>query len=254
LQWGQKVFAREIFCGGTIETSPIGIDPMDELCGPTIEDCGDHLHVIGVVPGARVEVYRNGLFFRSGCAGSSGILTPTAAEVRIALAGPLPAGAKLKARQILCTAVSCFGDELMIRDDVEKSRLEIVPVVHNKPLAAERICQLTSTVDPEGFPILNNCAAAGIIGADLGIVGDHHTGDGRLYFFFGDTFVTDDAEDFPFCGDCMARTDAPVAGPHGPALNFLHDVEDDGDPVPRALTIPNVSLGRYEVPTGGFSH
>jgi hypothetical protein len=257
LQWGQKVFAREIFCGGTIETSPIGIDPMDELVGPKIEDCGDHLHVIGVVPGARVEVYRNGFFFASGCAGSSGILTPTNAEVRIALAGPLPAGDKLRARQILCATVSKFGDELMILDDVEKSRLEIVPVVHNKPLAAERICQLTSTVDPEGFPILNDCAAAGITGADLGIVVDHDTGDGRLYFFFGDSFVDEDLDrfdDFPVNGDCMARTDALVAGPYGPALNFLYDVDDDGDPVPRALTIPNVSLGVFEVPTGGFSH
>jgi hypothetical protein len=110
LQWGQKVFAREISCGGTIETSRIGIDPMDELVGPKIEDCGDHLHVINVVPGATVEVYRNGLFFASGCAGSSGILTPTAAEVRIALAKPLRAGDKLKARQTLCTKVSVFDD------------------------------------------------------------------------------------------------------------------------------------------------
>jgi hypothetical protein len=112
LQWGQEVFARELSCGGTIETSPIGIDPMDELVGPTIEDCGDHLHVIGVAPGATVEVYQNGLFFASGRAGS--------AEVRIGLAGPLAAGDKLKARQILCATVSKCGGELMIRDDVKR--------------------------------------------------------------------------------------------------------------------------------------
>jgi hypothetical protein len=130
-----------------------------------------------------------------------------------------------------------------------------VPVVHNKPLAAERICRLIGTVDPEGFPILNNCAAAGIIGGDLGIVVDHDTGDGRLYFFFGDSFVDEDrVKNFPSNGDCMARTDALVAGPYGPTLNFLYDVDDDGHPMPRALTIPNVSLGVYEVPTGGFSH
>ena len=88
LQWGQKVFARELFCGGTIDSLAIGIDPMDELVGPTIEDCGDHLHVINVVPGARVEVYRNGIFFASGRSGSLGT-TSTATEVRILLAAPL---------------------------------------------------------------------------------------------------------------------------------------------------------------------
>ena len=80
---------------------------------------------------------------------------------------------------------------------------------------------------------------------------DHDTGDGRLYFFFGDTFVEDsvDDDDFPVNRDCMARTEAQGAGPNGPALNFLHDVDDDL-PVPRPLSIPkNAGLGVDEVPT-----
>jgi hypothetical protein len=230
LQRGQKVFARQIACNQTIESEGVVVGVVEELGGPTIED-DDHLHVTDVVPGVRVEVYRNGSFFKDGRSASS--------NVRILLATPLPAGDIVKARQILCGRVSIFGPALTIRDNVDKRRLEVVPVeVANSPklpafpdFATERICQLTGSGDPEGIPILNNCAAAGITGADLGIVVDHDTGDGRLYFFFGDTWVTEDVEDdFPFNADCMARTGAWEVGQFGPKLEFL----------PRPCNIPGV--------------
>jgi Domain of unknown function (DUF4185) len=102
-------------------------------------------------------------------------------------------------------------------------------------------------------PILNDCHDAGIVGTDLGIVIDHATGDGMLYFFFGDTRVEDRVEEFQENWDCMARTDATEAGKFGPRLNFLHDFEN-GDPVPRAFQIPDIPQMTFEVPTGGFSH
>jgi hypothetical protein len=206
-----------------------------------------HLHVKGAAPGALVEVYKDGSFFKSGRSGIG--------DVRIALSKPLPAGTHLKARQIICDTVSPFGDELIVRDDVEKRRLEVVPVgvAGQTDFSTERVCQLTGTHDPELKPIQNDCHDAGIIGTDLGIVIDHTTGDGMLYFFFGDTRVEDRVEDFQENWDCMARTDATEAGQFGPRLNFLHDF-DDGDPVPRAFQIPDIPQMTFEVPTGGFSH
>ena len=249
LQRGQKVFARQIACNQTIDSEALIIE-VAELGAPAIEDCDDHLHVTGVVPGSRVEVYRNGLYFKAGRSGST--------EVRIPLAAPLPTGDIVKARQILCASVSNFGNELTIRDDVDKRRLEVVPVeVEGSPkfpdfwyFATERVCQLTGSGDPEGIPILNNCAAAGITGADLGIVIDHDTGDGRLYFFFGDTWITDYVT---WNRDSIARTDALEVGQFGPRLEFLYDIVDD-EPVPRPCNIPGIRQLEFEVPTGGFSH
>jgi hypothetical protein len=40
---------------------------------------------------------------------------------------------------------------------------------------------------------------------------------------------------FPDAGDCMAWSMDHVAGPDGPVLHFLHDMEDD-EPVPLAIS------------------
>jgi hypothetical protein len=256
LRRGQKAFARQIACEQTIDSRTLPVNATPDPTPPTVEDCDDHLDVLGVIPGARVEVYRNGFFFKYGRSGSS--------EVRIPLAAPLAPGDVIKARQTICTATSAFGPELTIRNDVEKRRLEVVPVmIANVPkfpafpnFATERICQLAGSGDPENIPNQTNCAAAGITGADLGIVVDHNTdtGDGRLYFFFGDTSVDKDrVHDFPSNRDCMARTAAREAGQFGPRLDFLYDMDND-EPLPRPLNIPGISLGTMEVPSGGFSH
>ncbi len=246
LQGGKAVFARQIACDQTIDSAKVDVGRFADLHAPVIEDCEDHLHVTGVVPGARVEVYRNGSFFKDGRSGSS--------DVRIPLAAPLPAGDVVKARQCLCAAVSQFGLALTIRDNVEKRHLAVMPVeVAGSPkfpmfkeFSTERVCQLTGNNDPEGIPILNNWPT-GLAGTDLGIVVDHETGDGRLYFFFGDTTVRD--LPFPDDTDCMARTGAAAAGQFGPKLDFLHD-----GPFPRPCNIPGMTQGAFEVPTGGFSH
>ena len=244
---GKEVFARQLSCGGVSGSPKVPVQRIDDLGKPTVQDCGTHLDVGGVVPGALVEVFRNDLFFASAHAG--------AADVRIPLGSPLKAPDKLTARQTLCANTSAFSDVFSVVDNVDKVRLELVPAGRPEfpDLVTERVCQLTGSPDPEGKPTINDCDAAGIAGADLGIPVDHDTGDGRLHFFFGDTFVSDRVDDFPSNGDCMASTDATEAGPDGPTLNFLYHLED-GEPVPHALYIPNVSLGVYEVPTGGFSH
>ena len=233
----QKVFARQIACGQTSDSATQRVLPIGDLNPPTIEDCGDHLEVTSVVAGARVEVYLNGAYFRSGRSGGETVV--------ISLDAPLAAGTVIKARQLLCSQISSFSPDFTVRDDVVKRNLTWV--------STTRISQLTGNTDPEGKLKLSNSVPAGIKETDLGIVVDNDTGDNLLYFFFGDTGVTDDAEDFPDGGDCMASTGAWSAGANGPTLNFLHDNGDDG-PVPFALTIDGITLGIFEVPTGGFSH
>jgi hypothetical protein len=247
LRINQEVFVRQHVCGQTSESQHVTVDAAPNFYGPTVEECGNHLHVKGAQPGALVEVYKDGFFFRSGRSGSG--------TVTFSLPSPLPAGTRLKARQILCHNISAFGAELVVRDDIAKRHLQIIPVgaPGHPDFSTERVCQLTGAHDPEQKPIRNDCQEAGIVGTDLGIVIDHTTGDGKLYFFFGDTRIEDRVEEFVENWDCMARTDATEAGELGPKLNFLHDF-DDGDPVLRAFQIPDIPQMTFEVPTGGFSH
>ncbi len=270
LQRGQMAFVRQIACNQTVDSRAVNVRASSDLMPPKVEDCDDHLDVTGVIPGARVEVYRNGAYFKDGRSGST--------EVRIPLAAPLAAGDVIKARQLMCAAMSAFGPELTIRHDVEKRRLQTVPVTtkvapkfpafpnftEDGPkfpafpnFATERICTLSAPSDPEGLLIQNNCAAAGIAGADLGIVVDHDTGDHRLYFFFGDTTAADPdrfKDRWWSNADCMARTSAREAGQFGSNLDFLYDIDDDDEPIPRPCDVLGITQETFEVPTGGFSH
>jgi hypothetical protein len=112
--------------------------------------------------------------------------------------------------------------------------------------STQRICQLTGGGDPEGKPHPNDTTRFGLLGTDLGSSFDHfESGEHRTYFFFGDTNTS--AGD-PF-GDSIAYTTDDTPEPQGLHLQFIM-----GDNQWRRLVIPGISLGKYEVPTGGFSH
>ena len=228
---GHQVMARQIACGQPAQSQAVTVQPKGRLDPPSIEECGDRLIVRGVVPGARVEIYRNDKFLTDLTAAAS------VASVRI---GPsaLKANDVLKARQALCDELSDFGHGVALRQAVEKGRFTWV--------STDWVSRLTGT--PSSF-------GAGIKETDLGIVIDHSTGDGLLYFFFGDTGLTDDADDddFPDNADCIGWTQLASPGTQSVALEFAHDT-DDGDPVPKPYSIAGISQDAFEVPSGGFSH
>jgi hypothetical protein len=112
--------------------------------------------------------------------------------------------------------------------------------------STHRICQLTGGGDPEGLPHPNDTTRFALLGTDLGSSFDHfENGEHRTYFFFGDTNTKAGDQD----GDAIAYTTDDQAEPEGLHLQFIM-----GDNQWRRLVIPGISLGTWEVPTGGFSH
>jgi hypothetical protein len=114
----------------------------------------------------------------------------------------------------------------------------------------KRVCQLTGGQDAgynnEVKPHVNNTTAFDLIGTDLGTSFDHMVdGERRTYLFFGDTH----ANDADSSGDAIAYTTDNDPEPDGLHLRFI-----TGDNNWRRLVIPGVSLGYFEVPSGGFSH
>jgi hypothetical protein len=126
--------------------------------------------------------------------------------------------------------------------DPRKDHFDAIWVEHS----THRICQLTGGGDPQGLPHPNDTTRFGLLGTDLGSSFDHFVGgEHRTYFFFGDTNTN---EGDPY-GDSIAYTTDDIADPQGLHLQFIM-----GDNQWRRLVIPGLSLGKYEVPTGGFSH
>lgn len=112
--------------------------------------------------------------------------------------------------------------------------------------STHRICQLTGGGDPEGLPHPNDTTRFDLLGTDLGSSFDHFVnGEHRTYFFFGDTNSSGDGH----FGDAIAYTTDDALDPGGLHLQFMM-----GDNQWRRLVIPGISLDKYEVPTGGFSH
>ncbi len=112
--------------------------------------------------------------------------------------------------------------------------------------STHRICQLTGGGDPEGLPHPNDTTRFGLLGTDLGSSFDQFVnGEHRTYFFFGDTHTNAGDQD----GDAIAYTTDDQPEPEGLHLQFIM-----GDNQWRRLVIPGISLGNFEVPTGGFSH
>lgn len=88
-------------------------------------------------------------------------------------------------------------------------------------LGTVRVGQLTGSVgptwqrpvDPEGWPLLTDTTAWGVVGVDLGAPAEH--GDGRLYIFFGDVATNQRPGDPPLNSDLVAWTDERSVVRHG---------------------------------------
>src|SRR5579871_3075264 len=103
-----------------------------------------------------------------------------------------------------------------------------------------KVCQLTGDFDRSlGVPTLSQTGKRfGVDGTDLGSSFEHR---GRLYFLFGDTWGR------PGDRDLLAWTDA------GSPDKLLLDCRVDQDGKWSRLTVPGVSQGAFEVPSGGVS-
>jgi len=109
-----------------------------------------------------------------------------------------------------------------------------------------KVCQLTGDEDRQTHqPTLSLTAArAGVAATDLGSSFEHQ---GRLFFLFGDTWRKRDGSGAAIARDAVAWTTS--RDPNQIKLDFLRG--PDGKWLP--LDVPGVSLGPFEVPTGGVS-
>jgi hypothetical protein len=120
------------------------------------------------------------------------------------------------------------------------------PAVRVEPGSTRKICQVVGEIDRQtGARTLNATESTyGFWGTDLGASFEH---DGGLYFLFGDTHPSGDRAR-PRDADLIA-----VSHDDDPEdcleLSFVTD-EDGGY---RPLTIPGISSGAFNVPTGGLS-
>ena len=108
------------------------------------------------------------------------------------------------------------------------------------PHSTRRVCQLTGDFDrADGVPTLSRTDKRfGVVGTDLGSSFEHK---GKLFFLFGDTTGR------PGARDVLAWTESK-----DPAKILLHfHRAKDGKWLP--LTVPGISQGAFEVPSGGVS-
>jgi hypothetical protein len=108
------------------------------------------------------------------------------------------------------------------------------------PQSTKRVFQLTGDIDREtNRPTLSQTGKRfGVEGTDLGSSFEH---DGKLYFLFGDTVGR------PGARDAVAWTTSE--SPEKIILEFFRD--RDGKWLPP--TVPGISQGGFEVPSGGIS-
>jgi hypothetical protein len=108
------------------------------------------------------------------------------------------------------------------------------------PNSTKRVCQLTGDFDRASkIPTLSQTAKRfGIEGTDLGSSFEQK---GRLYFLFGDTVGR------PGARDAVGWTTSK--SPERIVLDFFK--ERDGQWLPP--TVPGISLGAFEIPSGGIS-
>ena len=116
------------------------------------------------------------------------------------------------------------------------------------PGSSRKLYQLTGEFDRElGAPTLNRTETRfRLAGTDLGASFEHG---GRIYFLFGDTNPTTPPNQWrPDGGDAIAHT-----ADRNPLLDIRLDFIRAPDEGYLAPQVPGVSLGPFEVPTGGFS-
>jgi hypothetical protein len=122
------------------------------------------------------------------------------------------------------------------------------PSVTREPGSTRKVCQLTGEVDRqrrEATAALTQ-TRFGLVRTDLGGSFQHR---GRIYFLFGDSGPSRAATgERPENGDSIGYTEAlTAAGCAGLSLVTAPDG------LYRSPHVPGVSLGGFEVPTGGFS-
>jgi hypothetical protein len=122
------------------------------------------------------------------------------------------------------------------------------PSVTVVPGSTRKLYQLTGEFDRERQALTLNRTETRfrLVGTDLGASFEHG---GHIYFLFGDSNATTPPDQWrPFGGDAIAHTTDrnPLAGIR---LEFIR-APDEGYLSPQ---VPGISLGPFEVPTGGFS-
>src|SRR3712207_4716554 len=115
--------------------------------------------------------------------------------------------------------------------------------------SSRKVAQLTGEFDRERLEFTLNRTETrfGLAGTDLGASFPHN---GRIYFLFGDTNPSGLHNAWrPPAGDSIAYTTDTSPGPDGIRLQFV----TAPDELYRSPQVPGVTLGSFEVPTGGFS-
>jgi hypothetical protein len=137
--------------------------------------------------------------------------------------------------------------------------------VIGQPAITQKVCQLTGEFDLERQQLTFNRTETNFTlkGTDLGAAVEHN---GRIYFLFGDTHPTgpfnrrcyDPNEPRPHDGDSIAWTPATADPEQCLPLNFISLVVPGFgnayiSPRVRKPDGTFITLGGFEVPTGGFS-
>lgn len=119
---GDVIYAIQQGCGKISgKSNEVKVQKTVEFNPPEIVkplyDCGNHVWVKNVVPGAIVEVYVNGVF--------AGQATIADEEGSVAVFNDLNLGDKVKVRQRLCDLVSNFSSEVTV--EAFQGRWEMIP-------------------------------------------------------------------------------------------------------------------------------
>lgn len=117
LMEGDQIYAVQKGCGlKSDDSNVVTVKKPEELLKPEVVtplyDCGEHVKVKNVVPGAIVEVYVNGNF-----AGGAAVAE---AEGSVNVSALLEKGDKVKARQRLCDLISDFSAEVTVEAFIGK--------------------------------------------------------------------------------------------------------------------------------------
>jgi hypothetical protein len=200
-----------------------------------VSDIGGSIFVNKVIPGAVVDIFRQGMGNNFIPIGSE---SAGSADQSVDVL-PLNPADVITARQRMGPNVSSFSMTAKVPD---------LPVWKYIPNSTFRICQLTSDFDSTGRPHPQNTIPLGILGTDLGIPVEHR---GRMYLFFGDCDPEDPGITVGGSDPIAYLTlrDSDVLQTTAPDIHWI------GQPYFRRLIVDGLPpLGYFEVPTGGFSY
>lgn len=110
---GDKIYATQKGCGTvSSESARVTVQSIPEFRAPTVVEplysCATGVPVEDVVPGARVDVFVNGIWRGTATAGST--------EVTVGIYGELEVGDQVRARQRLCDKVSGLSNVVIVEE------------------------------------------------------------------------------------------------------------------------------------------